>query len=154
MEPASRQPTTAPQSQALPSIASLTGGLHQPDYPPYQAHHQQDTRDSGSWSLPQSKRKFACFCYYITNLLSTGWHLLTLRAANSLTTDSSVVSNPTGLQLHKILNAEDSPSRHSVPETPQSARYASQHVGPTCHQYNVVTNECLACRPPLDQPRI
>ncbi|KAJ9669306.1 hypothetical protein H2201_000658, partial [Coniosporium apollinis] len=40
---------------------------------------------------------------------------------------SSVVSNPTGLQLHTILNAEDSPSRHSVPETPQSARYASQH---------------------------
>lgn len=43
-------------------------------------------------------------------------------------TDSSGVSHTTGLQLQTILNAEDSPSRSSVPDTPVSARYSGASV--------------------------
>jgi hypothetical protein len=42
----------------------------------------------------------------------------------TVVTDSSGVSNTGGLQLQTILNAEDSPSRNSMPETPHSARGA------------------------------
>lgn len=43
-----------------------------------------------------------------------------------------------GLQLQTILNAEDSPSRNSVPDTPSSARYPSQQV---CTQF-VLSYSC------------
>ncbi|KAJ4287969.1 hypothetical protein N0V90_011984 [Kalmusia sp. IMI 367209] len=43
----------------------------------------------------------------------------------SISQNSSGVSNNMGLQLHTILNAEDSPSRNGVPDTPSSARYPS-----------------------------
>ncbi|KAL1626959.1 hypothetical protein SLS54_002497 [Diplodia seriata] len=59
--------------------------------------HHIDARDSGAWSMSQAQSKH-----------------------------SSGVSNTTNLQLQTILNAEDSPSRASVPETPQSLRQPSQ----------------------------
>ncbi|KAL1633171.1 hypothetical protein SLS56_003034 [Neofusicoccum ribis] len=61
------------------------------------ARQPPDARDSGTWSISQTQSKH-----------------------------SSGVSNTTGLQLQTILNAEDSPSRNSIPETPQSARQPSQ----------------------------
>lgn len=44
--------------------------------------------------------------------------------------DSSGVSHTTGLQLQTILNAEDSPSRLSVPDTPASTRGSLQVLTP------------------------
>ncbi|KAL1636408.1 hypothetical protein SLS58_009827 [Diplodia intermedia] len=86
------------QAQALPSIASLTQSIPQSDAAQMQARqHHIDARDSGAWSMSQAQSKH-----------------------------SSGVSNTTNLQLQTILNAEDSPSRASVPETPQSLRQPSQ----------------------------
>ncbi|KAF2729671.1 hypothetical protein EJ04DRAFT_63583 [Polyplosphaeria fusca] len=91
-------PSTVSQNQALPSIASLTSTLTPSEQSPVklrQHSEARDARDSGNWSISQSKH-------------------------------SSGVSNTMGLQLQTILNAEDSPSRNSVPDTPSSARYPSQ----------------------------
>ncbi|KAK7725123.1 hypothetical protein SLS57_004036 [Botryosphaeria dothidea] len=85
------------QAQALPSIASLTHNLPQSDAVQMQSRQPPEARDSGTWSISQTQSKH-----------------------------SSGVSNTTNLQLQNILNAEDSPSRNSVPETPQSARQLSQ----------------------------
>lgn len=90
-----RPPAPLSQSQALPSIASLTGTLAHPEQSPARLRQPSEARDSGNWSIPQSKH-------------------------------SSGVSNTMGLQLQTILNAEDCPSRNSVPDTPQSARYPTQ----------------------------
>ncbi|KAF2460002.1 hypothetical protein BDY21DRAFT_182908 [Lineolata rhizophorae] len=96
MDP-SASPTDRRQQQALPSIASLTGPIIPQQHPPVDQFNLQSrplsdaARDSGNWSLTQSKH-------------------------------SSGVSNTTGLQLQTILNHEDSPSKSSVPGTPQSAR--------------------------------
>ncbi|KAF2013111.1 hypothetical protein BU24DRAFT_230347 [Aaosphaeria arxii CBS 175.79] len=82
-------------NQALPSIASLTSNLTPSEQSPVRLRHQseaREARDSGNWSISQSKH-------------------------------SSGVSNTMGLQLQTILNAEDPPSRNSVPDTPSSARY-------------------------------
>ncbi|KAL1603540.1 hypothetical protein SLS60_005128 [Paraconiothyrium brasiliense] len=83
-------------SQALPSIASLTNNLPAEQSPVRlrQPSESREIRDSGNWSISQSKH-------------------------------SSGVSNTMGLQLQTILNAEDSPSRNGVPDTPSSARYPS-----------------------------
>ncbi|KAH8733041.1 hypothetical protein GQ44DRAFT_17413 [Phaeosphaeriaceae sp. PMI808] len=95
-----RQPTlgSVSQGQALPSIASLTSSLSPTEQSPVRLRHQseaREARDSGNWSISQSKH-------------------------------SSTVSNNTmGLQLQTLLNPEDSPSRHSVPDTPSSSRYPS-----------------------------
>ncbi|KAF2682448.1 hypothetical protein K458DRAFT_58941 [Lentithecium fluviatile CBS 122367] len=102
-----RPPThgTLSQSQALPSIASLTNNLSPAEQSPVRLRQHSescDARDSGNWSISQSKP------------------ILTDPYA-----DSSGVSNTMGLQLQTILNAEDSPSRNSVPDTPSSARYPS-----------------------------
>lgn len=86
------------QAQALPSIASLTQSIPQSDAAQMQARqHHIDARDSGAWSMSQAQSKH-----------------------------SSGVSNTTNLQLQTILNAEDSPSRTSVADTPQSIRQPSQ----------------------------
>lgn len=60
-----------------------------------------------------------------------------------------------GLQLQTILNAEDSPSRNGVPDTPSSARYPSG-VSSIQHQVRVsrpCQNQLIlfvaAKRPPL-----
>ncbi|KAK7522085.1 hypothetical protein IWZ03DRAFT_108858 [Phyllosticta citriasiana] len=84
------------QAQALPSIASLTNALPH-DHHQMPHRHHSDARDSGNWSISQTQSKH-----------------------------SSGVSNTTGLQLQTILNAEDSPSRNSIPETPHSVRHLSQ----------------------------
>ncbi|KAF1999447.1 hypothetical protein P154DRAFT_225871 [Amniculicola lignicola CBS 123094] len=102
MDPVSQQRSSAAgslsQTQALPSIASLTSTLTPSEQSPVRLKQQhvdaRDARDSGNWSVSQSKH-------------------------------SSGVSNNMGLQLQTILNAEDSPSRNSVPDTPSSARYPS-----------------------------
>ncbi|KAF2187007.1 hypothetical protein K469DRAFT_725627 [Zopfia rhizophila CBS 207.26] len=101
MESVSQQrppaPGTVSHNQALPSIASLTSTLSPAEQSPVrlrQHSEAREARDSGNWSISQSKH-------------------------------SSGVSNTMGLQLQTILNAEDSPSRNSVPDTPSSARYPS-----------------------------
>lgn len=45
--------------------------------------------------------------------------------------DSSGASNVTGLPLQTILNAEDSPSRVQVPNTPQGVPFAVNQVSPS-----------------------
>ncbi|KAF2088331.1 hypothetical protein K490DRAFT_40095 [Saccharata proteae CBS 121410] len=55
-----------------------------------------DARDSGNWTLSQTHSKH-----------------------------SSGVSNSAGLQLQSILNTDDSPHRHSIPETPSSVRFSA-----------------------------
>ncbi|KAF2467521.1 uncharacterized protein BDR25DRAFT_63218 [Lindgomyces ingoldianus] len=93
-------PSNVSQTQALPSIASLTSTLSPSEQSPVrlrQHSEAREARDSGNWSISQSKH-------------------------------SSGVSNTMGLQLQTILNAEDSPSRNSVPDTPSSAKYPSQQA--------------------------
>ncbi|ORX93695.1 hypothetical protein BCR34DRAFT_608482 [Clohesyomyces aquaticus] len=105
MEPVTQQrppppPGSASQNQPLPSIASLTSTLPPSEQSPVHLRQQseaREARDSGNWSISQSKH-------------------------------SSGVSNTMGLQLQTILNAEDSPSRASVPDTPSSARYPPPHA--------------------------
>jgi hypothetical protein len=123
-----RLPThpTLSQSQALPSIASLTSNLSPSEQSPVRLRQHSescDARDSGNWSISQSKREephhLSSSCQRPTTAVAIG-------ADPSI--DSSGVSNTMGLQLQTILNAEDSPSRHSVPsvpDTPSSARYPS-----------------------------
>lgn len=88
-------PGALTQGQPLPSIASLTSSLSTTEQSPIRLSDAREARDSGNWSISQSKH-------------------------------SSGVSNNAGLQLQTILNAEDSPSRNSVPDTPSSARYPPQ----------------------------
>ncbi|KAL1393567.1 hypothetical protein HDK64DRAFT_8207 [Phyllosticta capitalensis] len=85
------------QAQALPSIASLTNALPHDHHQIIHRQQHPDARDSGNWSISQAQSKH-----------------------------SSGVSNTGGLQLQTILNAEDSPSRNSIPETPHSVRQLSQ----------------------------
>ncbi|KAF2201122.1 hypothetical protein GQ43DRAFT_472079 [Delitschia confertaspora ATCC 74209] len=92
--PPAGAPGSVTQPQALPSISSLMPSSDQGSMRPRQHSEARDARDSGNWSISQSKH-------------------------------SSGVSNGMGLQLQTILNAEDSPTRHSVPETPSSARHPS-----------------------------
>ncbi|KAF2756686.1 hypothetical protein EJ05DRAFT_487551 [Pseudovirgaria hyperparasitica] len=84
--------------QSLPSISALTSGLPPNDQNNAALHHRNvsEVRDSGNWSLSQGASKH-----------------------------SSVVSTSAGLNIQTILNAEDSPARNSMPETPSSARYPS-----------------------------
>ena len=108
---ASRLPLP-PQATALPPIAQLIPSTHHlpdnkdPPTLPYSSLpiRNPDPRDSGNWS--QSKRKY--------------WHPQLGHTSLSNPKDSSGVSN-NGMPLHSLLNAEDSPSRNSVPDTPQSA---------------------------------
>ncbi|KAF1813647.1 hypothetical protein P152DRAFT_501047 [Eremomyces bilateralis CBS 781.70] len=99
-------PAQPPQSQrisTLPPITALTGSLPPPELSPGIPRPVSDARDSGNWSISQSKH-------------------------------SSTVSNPLGgLQLQSILNAEESPSRSSAPETPHSARGSAHQPVPTPH---------------------
>ena len=52
-----RPPAPLSQSQALPSIASLTGTLAHPEQSPVRLRQPSEARDSGNWSISQSKRK-------------------------------------------------------------------------------------------------
>ena len=66
--------------------------------------------------------------------------------------DSSGVSHTTGLQLQTILNAEDSPSRVSVPETPVSARGSLQvliRLGSYVTRSNYMTADTTTSHPGL-----
>jgi hypothetical protein len=112
-------PGSVTQGQALPSIASLTSALTPAESSPVRLRHQSeacDARDSGNWSISQSKRESS---YYLSPACVA--HVLLLTRAP----DSSTISNNMGLQLQTLLNPEDSPSRHSVPDTPSSSRYPS-----------------------------
>lgn len=98
------------QAQALPSIASLTSTLSPAEQSPVHLRHQSEARDSGNWSISQSK------------------HSSTVSNTNTM-----------GLQLQTLLNPEESPSRNSVPETPSSSRYPSglsqqSHALPSLNQ--------------------
>lgn len=107
-----RQQPPASLPQALPSIASLTNNLSTEQSPArlHQPSDAREARDSGNWSVSQSKH-------------------------------SSGVSNNMGLQLQTILNAEDSPSRNGVPDTPSSARYPSGVSSvPSIHQQQLQPN--------------
>ncbi|KAH7123923.1 hypothetical protein B0J11DRAFT_325515 [Dendryphion nanum] len=94
--------------------------------------HQQRPLPPGSLSQNQPLPSIAS----LTNSLPTAEHSparLSDREARdsgnwsiSQSKHSSGVSNTMGLQLQTILNAEDSPSRNSVPDTPSSVRYPSQ----------------------------
>ncbi|KAF2096642.1 hypothetical protein NA57DRAFT_58543 [Rhizodiscina lignyota] len=90
------------QNQTLPSITQLTSELPQADQ--NRLSQNADIRDSGNWSISQSKH-------------------------------SSTVSNNPGLQLQTILNAEDSPSRSSMPDTPHSAKAHHAQVSPPKQDY-------------------
>lgn len=61
MEPLSQQRPPVPgnlsQNQALPSIASLTHSLSPSEQSPVRLRQHSETRDSGNWSISQSKRK-------------------------------------------------------------------------------------------------
>lgn len=57
-------PGSASQNQALPSIASLTSSLSPAEQSPVRLRQQseaREARDSGNWSISQSKRKFHSF---------------------------------------------------------------------------------------------
>jgi hypothetical protein len=56
-------PNSLSQGQALPSIASLTSSLHPAEQSPVRIQHQseaREVRDSGNWSISQSKREYPC----------------------------------------------------------------------------------------------
>ena len=130
-------PASVSHGQALPSIASLTSSLSPSDRSPgrlRQPSEPREVRDSGNWSISQSKRKCHGIC-----------HMAPICAvpacAPSLTRylDSSAVSQTMGLQVQTLLNpSEESPSRNSIPDTPSSARYPSglsqsSQVRHVCH---------------------
>jgi hypothetical protein len=134
---ASRPSTSYTVSQSLPPITALTNELPPPEPSP------GFLRDSGNWSISQSKRTllllstvtFSTCRDEIYNLSSefvnmrfgNGPSLLVpQKSTNQRRTDSSGISNTGGLQIQTILNAEDSPSRVSIPETPHSTRVTSQ----------------------------
>ncbi|KAF1986120.1 hypothetical protein K402DRAFT_412834 [Aulographum hederae CBS 113979] len=104
-----RQPPGAfPTSsqQALPPIASLTGELpHGQSQGPSQLDYSQNQNPNRHSDVRDSGN----------------W---------SQSKHSSGVSNigSNGLHLHTILNAEDSPSRSSIPDTPHSTRYSGHQV--------------------------
>jgi hypothetical protein len=140
MDSASQQRPPAPsslsQGQALPSIASLTGQLPPSEQSPVHLRHQSDARearDSGNWSVSQSKREFFLLSPLVVRTRCPRLHLDLLTRAS----DSSIVSNNNNtnnnnnnnpnmsLNVHTLLNPEESPSRNSVPDTPSSSRYPS-----------------------------
>ncbi|KAF2426520.1 hypothetical protein EJ08DRAFT_663269 [Tothia fuscella] len=112
MDPSSRPNTSYTVSQSLPPITALTNELPLPD------PSSGFLRDSGNWSISQSKREQLD-------------RSLKLHVTDDSKPDSSGVSNTGGLQIHTILNAEDSPSRLSIPETPHSARGHPHHALPS-----------------------
>ncbi|KAF1912242.1 hypothetical protein BDU57DRAFT_542101 [Ampelomyces quisqualis] len=99
--PRSSAPTSLPHGQALPSIAALTSTLSPSEQSPVHISHQSEARDSGNWSISQSKH------------------------SSTVSNNNNNHNNTMGLQLQTLLNPEDSPSRHSVPDTPSSSRYPS-----------------------------
>ncbi|CAO2656709.1 Nn.00g055120.m01.CDS01 [Neocucurbitaria sp. VM-36] len=91
-------PGTVSQGQALPSIASLTSTLSPSEQSPVRLRQQseaREVRDSGNWSISQSKH---------SSTVSQGMGL-----------QLQTLLNP----------SEESPSRNSIPDTPSSARYPS-----------------------------
>ncbi|OAL55680.1 hypothetical protein IQ07DRAFT_174873 [Pyrenochaeta sp. DS3sAY3a] len=91
-------PGSVSQGQALPSIASLTSSLSPESQSPVrlrQHSEAREVRDSGNWSISQSKH---------SSTVSQGMGL-----------QLQTLLNP----------SEDSPSRIPVPDTPSSARYPS-----------------------------
>lgn len=132
----------APQhhAQGLPSISTLTDGLRPSSHrlSPEHVLQNEQLRDSGTWPQPNSKRKCALFHYpYSTRVESCHnagllrtltyspicWIPLRDPPPSQVNADSSSDNSAnSGLQVHTLLNPDDSPSRHSIPNTPQSAR--------------------------------
>ncbi len=56
--PIERRPASQfSQTQSLPSIAQLTSNMTQPEIPAVLSRPHSDIRDSGNWSISQSKRE-------------------------------------------------------------------------------------------------
>jgi hypothetical protein len=146
------RPLPPGQTQALPSIASLTNNLPPSDQNSTRAGQQSDLRDSGSWSASQSKREYSSqLSPARLSHASHVSHVSHTRPTSLLTAalDSSTVSNQNGaLHVKTLLNPQDSPSRHSVPDTPSSRFSYSHQVGSSLH-YSVVSNVAspMRCRP-------
>jgi hypothetical protein len=55
--------TSVSHGQALPSIASLTSSLSTAEQSPIRPNQHPEARDSGNWSISQSKRECSCRLY-------------------------------------------------------------------------------------------
>ncbi|KAK3655656.1 hypothetical protein LTR56_003305 [Elasticomyces elasticus] len=117
--------------QGLPSISSLTTGLPSSAsrLPSDQHSLSESTRDSGTWPQPQSKRKSFDHAALTERSATHASVPCTIGADFSDFTDSS--ANCQGLQVHTLLNPDDSPPQNSIPNTPLSARnpYAARSNG-------------------------